>query len=132
MIQTELGLNLWMKSTRKRELLDEMDRGVPWAQLIALIEPHYQGQDRASAHGHLRDAASALSPTTVRVERPGHGRGAARRAAVLGVRRARGPDATPARRKYVTLPSFPGSLNRALTRPAFAGRQAICVGTASG
>ena len=32
----------------------------------------------------------------------------------------------------VTLPSFPGSLNRAFTRPAFAGRQAMPVRTSSG
>jgi len=41
MTQTDLGLNLSTKRTRKREFLDEMDRVVPWAQLIALIEPHY-------------------------------------------------------------------------------------------
>ncbi|CAJ0780363.1 hypothetical protein R8510_04734 [Ralstonia chuxiongensis] len=29
------------KRTRKRELLDEMDRVVPWAELMSLIEPHY-------------------------------------------------------------------------------------------
>ena len=29
------------KRTRKREFLDEMQRVVPWAELIALIEPHY-------------------------------------------------------------------------------------------
>ena len=41
MTQTDLGLNLSTKRTRKREFLDEMDRVVPWEQLIALIEPHY-------------------------------------------------------------------------------------------
>jgi IS5 family transposase len=41
MKQAELGLNLSIKRTRKREFLDEMDRVVLWAQLIALIEPHY-------------------------------------------------------------------------------------------
>lgn len=41
MNQTDLGLNLSTKRTRKREFLDEMDRVVPWGQLIALIEPHY-------------------------------------------------------------------------------------------
>ena len=29
------------KRTRKRELLDEMNRVVPWAELTMLIEPHY-------------------------------------------------------------------------------------------
>ena len=41
MKQADLGLNLSMKRTRKREFLDEMNRVVPWAALSALIEPHY-------------------------------------------------------------------------------------------
>lgn len=41
MKQTDLGLKLSTKRTRKREFLDEMQRVVPWAELIALIEPHY-------------------------------------------------------------------------------------------
>ncbi|NLG75112.1 MAG: IS5 family transposase [Xanthomonadaceae bacterium] len=41
MKQADLGLNLSTKRTRKREFLDEMNRVVLWAQLIALIEPHY-------------------------------------------------------------------------------------------
>jgi len=34
------GLNLSTKKTRKRELLDEMDRVVPWGALVQIIEPH--------------------------------------------------------------------------------------------
>jgi IS5 family transposase len=41
MSQQDLGLNLSTKRTRKREFLAEMGRVVPWAQLVALIEPHY-------------------------------------------------------------------------------------------
>jgi len=41
MKQSDLGLKLSTKRTRKREFLDEMQRVVPWAKLIALIEPHY-------------------------------------------------------------------------------------------
>jgi len=41
MKQADLGLDLTAKRTRKREFLDEMERVVPWAQLIALIEPHH-------------------------------------------------------------------------------------------
>lgn len=41
MKQADLGLNLSVKRTRKREFLEEMQRVVPWAELIALIEPHY-------------------------------------------------------------------------------------------
>lgn len=32
------------KRTRKRVFLEEMDRVVPWRELVALIEPHYWGK----------------------------------------------------------------------------------------
>ncbi|KAA0218638.1 MAG: IS5 family transposase [Lautropia sp.] len=41
MKQADLGLSLSIKRTRKREFLEEMQRVVPWSELIALIEPHY-------------------------------------------------------------------------------------------
>ena len=40
MKQSDLGLNLTTKRTRKRELLAEMERVVPWAALVALIAPY--------------------------------------------------------------------------------------------
>ena len=40
MKQSSLGLELTTKKTRKREFLEEMERVVPWAQLVSLIEPH--------------------------------------------------------------------------------------------
>jgi IS5 family transposase len=39
MKQADLGLNLTSKRTRKREFLDEMNRVVPWADLVALVAP---------------------------------------------------------------------------------------------
>ena len=39
MKQADLGLNLATKRTRKREFLDEMNRVVPWADLVALVAP---------------------------------------------------------------------------------------------
>jgi transposase, IS5 family len=39
MKQADLGLNLTSKRTRKREFLDEMNRVVPWADLVALVTP---------------------------------------------------------------------------------------------
>jgi IS5 family transposase len=39
MKQADLGLNLTTKRTRKREFLDEMNRVVPWAELVALVAP---------------------------------------------------------------------------------------------
>ena len=40
MKQTDLGLNLTTKRTRKREFLAEMESVVPWAALVALIGPY--------------------------------------------------------------------------------------------
>ena len=40
MNQLGLGLNLSTKKTRKREFLEEMNRVVPWAALVAVVEPH--------------------------------------------------------------------------------------------
>jgi IS5 family transposase len=40
MKQTDLGLNLTTKRTRKREFLAQMERVVPWAALVELIAPY--------------------------------------------------------------------------------------------
>lgn len=40
MKQSSLGLNLTNKKTRKREFLDEMNRVVPWVDLVSLIAPY--------------------------------------------------------------------------------------------
>ena len=40
MKQADLGLNLTIKRTRKREFLAEMERVMPWAALVALITPY--------------------------------------------------------------------------------------------
>src|ERR1700712_6063263 len=40
MRQANLGFDLTTKRTRKREFLDEMNRVVPWAELVALVTPH--------------------------------------------------------------------------------------------
>ena len=39
--QLDLGLNLSTKKTRKREFLEEMERVVPWAVLVQIVEPYY-------------------------------------------------------------------------------------------
>ena len=46
MKQADLGLDLTSRETRKAVFLDEMDRVVPWAQLLALIAPHAPRKDR--------------------------------------------------------------------------------------
>jgi len=40
MNQTDLGLNLTTKRTRKREFLAQMERVVPWGALVELVAPH--------------------------------------------------------------------------------------------
>ena len=40
MKQTDLGLSLTTKRTRKREFLAQMDRVVPWAALVELVAPY--------------------------------------------------------------------------------------------
>ena len=40
MKQLGLGLNLSTKKTRKGKFLDEMERVVPWAALVQIVEPH--------------------------------------------------------------------------------------------
>ena len=40
MQQTDLGLNLSTKRTRKREFLEQMQAVVPWAALVSLITPY--------------------------------------------------------------------------------------------
>ncbi|MBC7444290.1 MAG: IS5 family transposase, partial [Polaromonas sp.] len=41
MKQAALDLKLSVKKTRKREFLEQMERVVPWAALVALIAPYY-------------------------------------------------------------------------------------------
>ena len=41
MKQAALDLNLSLKRTRRREFLEQMERVVPWAALVALIAPYY-------------------------------------------------------------------------------------------
>ena len=36
-----LGFDRYAKTTRREIFLQEMDKAVPWARLIELIEPHY-------------------------------------------------------------------------------------------
>jgi len=50
MKQASLELNLIARKTRKREFLEQMERVVPWAALVALIAPYYP---EAARGGHL-------------------------------------------------------------------------------
>lgn len=46
MKQTDLGLDLTDRKTRKAVFLDEMERVVPWGTLLALIAPHAPRKER--------------------------------------------------------------------------------------
>ncbi|MDD5001994.1 MAG: IS5/IS1182 family transposase, partial [Thiomonas arsenitoxydans] len=46
MKQTDLGLDLAHRKTRKAVFLDEMERVVPWNALLALIAPHAPRKDK--------------------------------------------------------------------------------------
>jgi len=46
MKQESLGLGSSTRRTRKRQFLDEMERMVPWAALVALIAPHMPAGQR--------------------------------------------------------------------------------------
>ena len=41
MKQAALDLNVSLKKTRNREFLEQIERFVPWATLVALITPYY-------------------------------------------------------------------------------------------
>ena len=49
------------KPTRREKFLTDLDRLVPWSQLVALIEPHYYRGERGRPPGRDRngDAATA-------------------------------------------------------------------------
>jgi hypothetical protein len=53
MKQADLGLHLSTKRTRKREFLDEMERVVPWADLVALIAAASWGHGVMASWGHV-------------------------------------------------------------------------------
>ena len=63
MKQASLPLSLNVKKTRKAEFLAQMERVVPWAELVALIAPYYpegkNGRLRISAHGGQRFSLKA-------------------------------------------------------------------------
>lgn len=56
------GFERYGKTTKRAAFLAEMDRVVPWAQLCALIEPHYPkaGCGRHPENGDRLFVAAAL------------------------------------------------------------------------
>ena len=55
MKQQSLGLGALSKRTRKREFLDEMERVIPWGELVALIAPYMpEGRRGCASARHSR------------------------------------------------------------------------------
>ena len=52
MDQYTLGLDPLPKKTRKEVFLDEMNQVVPWATLVALIDPFARGAHQALGGAH--------------------------------------------------------------------------------
>ena len=68
MKQATLPLSLNVKKTRKAEFLAQMERVVPWAELVALIAPYYpeQGQLFFSSLVEFKDTFTKQLPRHVR------------------------------------------------------------------
>ena len=78
MRQANLGLDLTTKRTRKREFLDEMNRVVPWGELVALVAPHApEGKRGQTAVSSGDDVANPLYAAVVHLERSRNGRSVA-------------------------------------------------------
>ena len=61
MKQVTLPLDLSAKKTRKQVFLDQMDRVVPWAEVIELIAPYYpEGLKGRSSHSGPRGVSLAI------------------------------------------------------------------------
>ncbi len=66
MKQSSLGLSNTVKRPRKREFLDAMELVVPWAELVAQIEPYAPVKSfpntSAILGNHLEAASAATTP----------------------------------------------------------------------
>lgn len=88
MRQQSQGLGQTSKRTRRREFLEEMERVVPRSDLVAPYIP--EGKRARLPFAVEVMLHISLHAAVVHAERPGDGGGAARRAAVPGVRRRGG------------------------------------------
>ena len=76
MIQTDLGLSLTTKPTRKREFLAEMERVVPWRELVSLVAPFApegkrRALDKRTPCGELTDKIEKIKASIrAKVEHP--------------------------------------------------------------
>jgi hypothetical protein len=71
------GFERYTKKTRRAIFLEEMEQVVPWAELCALIEPHYPKAGNGRRPKEL-EQADLLFAAVVQSRRPGSGRGAVR------------------------------------------------------
>jgi hypothetical protein len=79
------------RKSRRELFLDEMEQIVPWAELLALVEPHYaKAGNGTAACGPVDHAAYLLRAAVVQPVRPRRGRGVIRVGGASAVR-WRGP-----------------------------------------
>ena len=75
----EIPFEQYRKSTRRERFLDEMNRVVPWAELVAVIKPVYPKADGPGVRRSESNAcAPPLSATVVQPVRSGGGGGLVR------------------------------------------------------
>lgn len=61
MKQVSLGLNLSTKKTRKREFLEQMDKVVPWAVLVGVVECQWSSNNPQLWHLNFPHPSHARS-----------------------------------------------------------------------
>ena len=60
-LAAQSGFERHGKKTRREQFLEEMERVVPWAELEALIRPHYPTADKEQGQGpSQRDSHAAF------------------------------------------------------------------------
>lgn len=70
--QTLAGFAKYAKTTRRAKVLAEMDRVMPWGELVAVVEPYHPkvSAERPSAGAARAHAAPLLPATVVQPLRP--------------------------------------------------------------
>jgi IS5 family transposase len=73
--QITLGVDPLPKKTRKEVFLDEMNAAVPWAALVALVQPHVRGTSGLGRPAAVPDRDDAAHPLPAAAVEPGRSHG---------------------------------------------------------